>query len=201
MLNKIELDPRINKKEDIVEKPIVIRVNKFTEEDASDFQEEIDKAHSTGQNIIPIVVDSYGGSVYTLLNYIHIIQNSELPVATVCESKCMSAGSVLMSFGKEGYRFMAPYATMMIHEVSSWAAGKVSELKEDTKEADRLNTLIFELMAKNVGKAEDYFLKMIHEKNHADWYLTSEEVKSHGLIDHIRVPHFKTTVKVETHLI
>jgi 50S ribosomal subunit-associated GTPase HflX len=41
--------------------PVIIRVNKFDEESAASFQNEIARAHSTGQEVIPVVISSYGG--------------------------------------------------------------------------------------------------------------------------------------------
>jgi hypothetical protein len=40
--------------------PIIIRVNKFDEESAKKFDEEVALAHNTGQKVIPIVIDSFG---------------------------------------------------------------------------------------------------------------------------------------------
>jgi chlorite dismutase len=52
-------------------------------------------------------------------------------------------------------------------------------------------------MAKNCGKPEDYFLKIIHEKGHTDWYLTPKEAKKHNLVNHIKVPSYQCDVVVQ----
>ena len=101
--------------------PVIIRVNKFNEESAKDFATKIAMAHNTGQQVIPVVIDSYGGQVYSLMSMISAIKNSDLPVATIIEGKAMSCGAILFSFGEEGMRYMDPYATVMIHDVSSGA--------------------------------------------------------------------------------
>lgn len=199
MIRYVNVDPRIKfagKREELIEPPVIIRLSKFNEEGVKEFSESFSKAHETGQAIIPLVVDSYGGQVYSLLSIISEIQNSKLPVATICESKAMSAGAVLFAFGNEGHRYMAPNATLMIHEVSSFSFGKVEEIKADSHETDRLNTLIFKLMAGAVGKAENYFLDIVHQKGHADWYLTAKEAKKHNLANHLRVPEFKVDLTV-----
>jgi len=196
------VDPRIKVKiPDLLESPVVVRVNKFNEEAAEKFAENMGKAHETGQDIIPVIIDSYGGEVYSLMSMVSEVQNSSLPVAMICESKAMSAGSILFTFGTEGYRYMAPHGTLMIHEVSSFQYGKVEDLKVDAEEADRLNDLIFKLMAKNCGKDENYFLDIIHEKGHTDWYLTPKEAKKHNLVNHIKVPEMHVDVKVEMHFL
>lgn len=198
MLKRIEIDHRIKVKNitDLIEQPIIIRLKKFNEESTDKFSEDLSKAHETGQPVIPIVVDSYGGQVYTLLGMISEIQNCKIPVATICESKAMSAGAILFGLGNHGMRFMAPHATLMLHEVSSFHFGKVEDLKADADETDRLNSYIFELLANNCGKSQEYFLDKIHEKGHADWYLTAKEAKKHGLCNHVKLPSLNVKVTV-----
>jgi ATP-dependent Clp protease protease subunit len=200
VLKYTTVDPKIKIKNyaDLIEPPVIIRINKFNEETVEKFAESMAKAHETGQPVIPIVVDSYGGSVYSLLSFYNEIQNSKLPVATICESKAMSAGAMLFGFGNEGYRFIAPNATLMIHEVSSFQYGKVEDLKADADESDRLNTLIFKLLAKNCKQKENHFLDIIHERGHADWFLTAKDAKKHNLANHLKIPEMKITVSVET---
>ena len=178
--------------------PIIIRVNKFDEDSASKFASEMAAAHNTGQKIIPIVIDSYGGQVYSLMSMIAAIKNSELPVATIVEGKAMSCGAVLFSFGEEGRRFMDPNATIMIHDVSSMDWGKVEELKAGAAEADRLNTKIYSMMAQNCGHEDEYFMEIVDKKKHADWFIDIDEAKKHNLANHARIPtlHIDIAVKM-----
>ena len=176
--------------------PVIVRVNKFDEDAAKKFAEEVALAHNTGQKVIPVVIDSYGGQVYSLMAMISTIKHSDVPIATIVEGKAMSCGAILFSFGEEGYRFMDPNATIMIHDVSSMDWGKVEELKAGAKEADRLNDKIYHMMAQNCGKADDYFMKIVDKKKHADWFLDAKESKKHNLANHLRVPSLSITVDV-----
>ena len=175
--------------------PIIIRVNKFDEESSKDFIEQMSCAQNTGQSVVPVVIDSYGGQVYSLMSMIGAIRASKIPVATIIEGKAMSCGALLFSFGAEGMRFMDPDATLMIHDVSTGTIGKIEEVKADAKEAERLNKKVYEMMARNCGKPNDYFLKLVHEKGHADWYLDAQDAKSHNLANELRLPTL--TCKVE----
>jgi ATP-dependent Clp protease protease subunit len=177
--------------------PIIIRVNKFDEKSAKEFDEQLALAHNTGQTVIPIVIDSYGGQVYSLMAMISAIKHAELPVATIVEGKAMSCGAILFSFGEQGRRFMDPDATLMIHDVSSMDMGKVEELKAGAKEADRLNDIVYKMMAQNCGKADDYFMKIVDKKKHADWFLDAKQAKRHGMANHLRVPKINITVSVD----
>ena len=67
----------------------------------------------------------------------------------------------------------------------------------DAKEVERLNSLIFKLMAKNVGQKENYFLDIVHQKGHADWYLNIKEAKKHKLCTHVGIPELTIKVSVD----
>lgn len=176
--------------------PVIVRVNKFDEESALKFDQELAQAHNTGQKVIPIVIDSYGGQVYSLMSMISSIKNSELPVATIVEGKAMSCGAILTTFGSEGMRFMDPNATIMIHDVSSGDFGKIEELKSSVGEAERLNDIVYKMMARNCGKKEDYFLKIVDQKKHADWFMGADEALKHNIVNQLRVPKFNIEVGV-----
>ena len=154
-------------------------------------------AHNTGQDIIPVVIDSYGGQVYSLMAMIGSIKNASLPVATIVEGKAMSCGAILFSFGEEGRRYMDPHATVMIHDVSSMEYGKVEEIKASAEETERLNQIVYKMMAKNCGHPDDYFLELVHSRGHADWFLDAKETKRHGLANHLRLPTLEIEVGVK----
>jgi ATP-dependent protease ClpP protease subunit len=175
----------------------VIRLSKtFDTEMLEHFDEEFNKALSHDPKVIPVVIDSYGGEVYALLELISLFQSSPVPIATICNGKAMSCGAMLFMFGHENLRFMSEHATLMIHEVSSFNFGKVEEIKADAHETDRLNELIFKLAAKHIGKKEDYFLELLHKHNHADIFLNAKQAKKHNICNHIGVPQLTTTVTV-----
>jgi ATP-dependent Clp protease, protease subunit len=180
--------------------PVIIRVNKFSEDSAKEFHSKIALAHNTGQKVIPVIIDSYGGQVYSLMAMISAIKHSELPVATIVEGKAMSCGAILFSFGEEGMRYIDPDATVMIHDVSSGQFGKIEELKANAAESERLNQKVYQMMARNTGKADNYFLKKIHEKGHADWFLDADECKKIGLANHLRIPTLSVNITVEIDL-
>lgn len=179
-----------------VETPI-IRLNKaFNYEMVEQFNEEFNELLSTNPKVIPVVIDSYGGEVYCLLELIALFQSSPVPIATICNGKAMSCGAMLFMFGHQGLRFMSEHATLMIHEVSSISFGKVEEIKADANETDRLNKLIFNLAARNVGQKENYFLDLIHSKHHSEVYLTAKEAKKHKICNHIGIPELVTNIEV-----
>ena len=176
--------------------PVIIRVRKFDETAAKEFSTLMMKAQNTGQPMVPVIIDSYGGQVYSLMSMISDIKHSKVPVATVVQGKAMSCGAILFSFGAEGYRYMDRDSTLMIHDVSSMNWGKVEEVKASADETQRLNKKVYQMMAKNCGHHRDYFLDIIHEKGHADWFLEADEAKKHNLANHLRIPEMKIETKV-----
>ena len=176
--------------------PVVIRVRKFDEASAKTFSETMTKAQNTGQPVVPVIIDSYGGQVYSLMSMISDIKNSKVPVATIAQGKAMSCGAILFSFGTEDYRYMDPDATLMIHDVSSMGWGKVEEIKASAEEVERLNKKVYRMMAKNCGQPEDYFLNIVHDKSHADWFLDAQECKKHNMANHLHVPELKIKANV-----
>ena len=196
MINFIaEVSPLI-KEVELRSDPVVITVNKFDEESANEFATLISAAQNTGQKVIPVVIDSYGGEAYSLLSMIGTIKSSKIPIATIVKGKAMSCGALFASFGEEGLRFMDKDAVLMVHDVSTMAFGKVEELKADARESDRLNKKLYTMMARNCGKPDDYFLNLIHDKGHADWFMEAEEAKEHNIVQQLRVPTLKGTVTV-----
>jgi ATP-dependent Clp protease, protease subunit len=182
-------------------KPIVILVNKFNETSLKDFEQDFNYAINAKQPIIVVKVDSFGGEVYSLEGMLDLIETSKVPVATVMTSKGMSCGSYLTAFGTKGYRYASQHATMMIHDTSSVMWGKYSELISSADEAKRLNDKLFRRLAVHCGYSDhDFFLRQIHDRGHADWFLDAREMKRLNLIDHIGYPKLVTEVKYETKL-
>ena len=127
MKRSILVDEKIHKVE-LHRPPVIVRVNKFNEEAAEKFTKQMDAAQNSGQPIVPIVIDSYGGQVYSLMSMISNIKAAGLPIATIIEGKAMSCGAILFSFGHDGMRYMDKDATLMIHDVSSMSYGKNEEI-------------------------------------------------------------------------
>jgi ATP-dependent Clp protease protease subunit len=177
--------------------PRVVVVNKFNEESALKFANDMQGARNAGMPVIPVIIDSYGGEVYSLLSMVDTIRSyaQDTPVATIVTGKAMSCGAILFTCGTEGYRYMGPNATLMIHDVASAGRGKVEEIKADAKETDRLQDHVYEMMAKNCGHEPKYFWKIVHEKGRADWYLDPKEARLHNIANHVRVPGMKLSVK------
>jgi ATP-dependent Clp protease, protease subunit len=176
--------------------PVIIRVNEFTEESAADFASKVALAQNTGQPIVPVIIDSYGGQVYSLMSMIAAIKASEIPVATIVEGKAMSCGVILASCGSKGHRYITEDATLMIHDVSSGAFGKNSEIQASADETQRLNEKIYQILAENTGKPAKWFHKKIMKRGRADWFVEPYRAIEIGISDVIGMPKLHIDVSV-----
>jgi len=183
-------------KADLRVPPVIITVNEFTEKSVNKFKSEMNQAMNSGQKVVPIVIDSYGGYVYSLMSMISMIKACPLQVATIIQGKAMSCGAILATFGDDGMRYCDPYATIMIHEVASGSFGKVEELKASVEQTDILNDKVLVMMSRNCNQPDDYFKKLIHEKGHADWYLDPKEALKHQIVNHLKIPTLNLKIDV-----
>lgn len=130
-----------------------------------------------------------------------LLSSYEGIVATVAMGKTMSCGVALFTCGHEGYRFMAPSATLMLHDVGDdGPGGKVEDQKASTKETERLNDAMWKQMAKNIGKPTNYLLDMLKERWRVDWYVSARQAVKLGLANHVGLPLFEISVRVDPFL-
>lgn len=184
------------KTKDILYPNVTITVNNFDESSAKTFRKEFNDALATGQPVIPVLIDSFGGGCYSLLSMISHIETSPVPVATIGTGKCMSAAAALLASGTPGYRFINPHAHVMIHGILYSASGKQSEIKSRTDHGDQLQSQIINIMNKKCNKKSNFFQEMIDKNKNADIFLTAKECKKHNIVDYIAEPFLETEVKV-----
>jgi len=168
-------------------KPIVVQ--SFDEEGFLKFYNSFQLLLEADMPIIPVVIDSYGGEVYSLLGMIDLIKTSPVPVLTLSISKSMSCGSFLAAFGTFGYRYISPQSTIMVHSISSFEWGKFEDLKADVAETERLSDLLFDQLDVACGQKKGYFRGVLKENSNANAYFSPSDCKACGLIDHVGIPN------------
>ena len=119
---------------------------------------------------ILLFINTNGGNAYDAFALGDVIKNSKTPVYTIALGWCMSAGFLIYLFGHK--RYMSEYATLMYHDVSSYAHGKTEQVKQELKEMERLAGLMNRLIVKT-SKIE---LKTLEEyiDRKAEWYIDAE---------------------------
>src|SRR5690606_20497809 len=100
---------------------------------------------------------------------------------TICTGLAASMGSILLSAGEKGRRFIQPYARVMIHQPSGGTRGVASDI-EITARVIVLNKEISALiLAENCGQSFDRVMKDFNR----DHWMGAEESLEYGIVDHI----------------
>jgi ATP-dependent Clp protease protease subunit len=90
-------------------------------------------------------------------------------------------GSILVSSGAKGKRFILPNGEIMIHQVSGSSAGQFSDMEIAVKHAGRIQERPYSILADNTGKSIDQIRKDADRDN---WF-NAEESVAYGLVDKI----------------
>jgi len=134
---------------------------------------------------IQIDITSYGGDVVQgmrLFDYIREVSAMGHRITTVCRGAAMSMAGVLLQAGD--HRIMGPQATLMIHEVSFIALGKIGEVEDTTKWAEKLCEHIVDIFVRRSGgKLSTAYIKEHYVRK--DWFLDAAEALSLGMADEI----------------
>ena len=128
-----------------------------------------------------LYVNSPGGSVTAGLSIIDTMHHIKPPVATVCVGMAASMGSLILSQGAKGKRFILPNAEVMIHQPSGGAYGQASDIditaKHIIKTRDRLNKML--------AKATGQKLAKVEQDVDRDFFMDAVEAKTYGIVDEV----------------
>lgn len=138
------------------------------------------EADNPGKDI-NIYINSPGGSVSAGLAMYDTMQHLTSPVSTICMGMAASMGCFLLSGGTKGKRFALPHARIMMHQPSGGSQGTASDIEIAAKEILYLRTKMNELMSKHTGQP----VERIERDFDRDRYMSAEEAKAYGIIDHI----------------
>lgn len=194
----IEKSPLIfGKTEDIITEPVEYRVQDFDEQSAKEFHQAITEANNTGQTVFPVIIDSYGGDIYSLLSMLDDIENSNIPVATIVNGKAMSCGCFLAGFGTSGYRYAGPHSQLMFHDFSLESEGKANDAINDMEQMKIFRDDMFRKFEDACKMRRGRCKTILKNVNNSDIYLTAEQALKMKIIDHIGVPNLRLNLKAE----
>jgi ATP-dependent Clp protease protease subunit len=130
---------------------------------------------------IYIYVNSPGGSVTAGLSIIDTMHHIKPDVATVCVGMAASMGSLILSQGAKGKRFMLPNAEVMIHQPSGGAYGQASDIDITAKHIIKTRDKLNKMLAKATGQK----LSKIEQDVDRDFFMDADEAKTYGIVDKI----------------
>lgn len=132
---------------------------------------------------INMYINSPGGSVTAGLAIYDTMQYVKCDVQTICMGQAASMGAILLAGGTIGKRYALPSSRVMIHQPWGGAQGQESDIAIQAKEIVRLKKLSIKYFAEQTGKSEEDVAKDMER----DFYMSAEEAKNYGIIDHIMI--------------
>ena len=130
---------------------------------------------------ISIYINSPGGSVTAGLAIYDTMQYVKCDIQTICMGQAASMAAILLAGGTPGKRYALPSSRVMIHQPRGGVEGQESDISILAKEIIRLKKLSIEYLAEKTKKSIEQVSKDIER----DFFMSSEEAKEYGIVDHV----------------
>lgn len=128
---------------------------------------------SVDERDISMYINSPGGSVVDGLGLVDTMDYISCDVSTLCIGMAASMGSVLLSNGAKGKRFVLPHSRVMIHQVSSSQSGTLADLEIEIEQTRRCKNDVYKILADNTGKSFEEMESLCDRNN---WFIGQEAV-------------------------
>ena len=130
---------------------------------------------------IHLYINSPGGYVTSGFAMYDCIKSLNSDVSTICTGLAASMGSILLSVGTKGKRFIQPHARVMIHQPSGGARGQASDIEITAQEIIKTKELSAHILADNCGQTFDKVMKDFNR----DHWMGADESLAYGIVDGI----------------
>jgi ATP-dependent Clp protease, protease subunit len=130
---------------------------------------------------ITMYISSPGGAVTAGMVVYDTMQMISSPVSTVCMGMAASMGSILLSGGAKGRRFIYPHGEVMIHQPSGGGQGTSADLEIMADHILKTKRMGAELLASNCGQPLEKILKDFDR----DYWMNAQESMAYGIVDGI----------------
>jgi ATP-dependent Clp protease protease subunit len=130
---------------------------------------------------ITFYINSPGGVVTSGMVIYDTMQMISSPVSTVCMGMAASMGSILLSGGQKGRRFIFPHGEVMIHQPSGGGRGTSADLEIMAVQMQKTKEMGAQILADNCGQT---FEKVMKDFNR-DYWMNAEESIAYGIVDHL----------------
>ena len=130
---------------------------------------------------INMYINSPGGSVSAGLAIIDTMNLIPNDVNTIATGLAASMGAMILLSGAKGKRNALPHAEVMIHQPLGGAQGQATDIAIRANHILRTRETLYSMMRDATGKDIDEIAEACERDN----FLTAEEARDFGLIDHI----------------
>jgi len=130
---------------------------------------------------ITFYINSPGGIVTSGMVMYDTMQMISSPVSTVCMGMAASMGSILLSGGKKGKRFIFPHGEVMIHQPSGGGQGVSADLEIMAEQIKKTKEMGAKILAENCGQTFEKIMKDFDR----DYWMDAKESVAYGIVDGI----------------
>ncbi len=130
---------------------------------------------------INFYINSPGGVVDDTLALYDTMRFLSSPIATYCIGRAYSGGSVLLTAGTKGRRFILPHAKVMIHQPYGGITGQAEDIRLQAEQIIKSKQILIDIIAKHTGQDP----AQVKEDSERDKYFDAQEAKDYGLVDEV----------------
>ena len=132
---------------------------------------------------IKFYINSPGGVVTSGMVMYDTMRMMKSPVSTICMGLAASMGSILLSGGVKGRRFIYPHGEVMIHQPSlgGYIQGVSKDLEIQAEQTRRVKEIGATILAENCGKTIDQIMTDFDR----DYWMNAKEAIKYGIVDKI----------------
>ncbi len=132
---------------------------------------------------IKFYINSPGGVVTSGMVIYDTMKMLKSPVSTICMGLAASMGSILLSGGVKGRRFIYPHGEVMIHQPSlgGHIQGVSVDLEITARQTRRVKEISAKILADNCGKKVEQVMKDFDR----DYWMDARESIEYGIVDEV----------------
>lgn len=130
---------------------------------------------------IKLYINSPGGVVTSGMVIYDTIKLIQSPVSTICMGLAASMGSILLSCGTKGRRFIFPSGEVMIHQPSlgGYFQATSADIEIQAEQIRKTKELGAKILAENCGKSVEQIMKDFDR----DYWMDANEAVAYGIVD------------------
>ncbi|MBX2931723.1 MAG: ATP-dependent Clp protease proteolytic subunit [Chitinophagaceae bacterium] len=130
---------------------------------------------------IKLYINSPGGVVTSGMVLYDTIKMINSPISTICMGLAASMGSILLSAGTKGKRFIYPHGEVMIHQpsLSGYYQATSADIEIQATQIEKTKLLGAKILAENCGKTVKQILKDFDR----DYWMDAKEAVEYGIVD------------------
>ena len=131
---------------------------------------------------IEIYIDSPGGSVYSGLGLLDVMDYVKPDIVTMNTGLAASMAAVVLCSGTKGKRKSLKRSRTMIHQPLGYGGyAQASDMEIEAKEINSLKKELYEIISDRTGQTYD----KVHKDSDRDYWMTAQDAKKYGMIDEI----------------